>query len=65
MSQVVSTTVKCQDPGDDSGDVIVELPPEILTAMGIGVGDHLSIELVDGVIVLKPVREANERTHTE
>jgi len=51
-------TVKCQDPGDGSGDFIVDLPPEVLRELGVTVGDQLSIGLIDGVIVLKPVREA-------
>lgn len=65
MKQSKSWIVECQDPGDSSGDVIVELPDEVLTVMGVGIGDQLSVELVDGVIVLKPVREANEKTRTE
>ena len=59
MTQSARTTVKCQDPGDGSGDVIVELPPDILKEMNLAVGDKLSIELVDTVIVLRPVREPN------
>ncbi|MNJ19277.1 hypothetical protein D3C77_135970 [compost metagenome] len=59
MTQSARTTVKCQDPGDGSGDVIVDLPPDILKEMNLAVGDKLSIELVDSVIVLRPVREPN------
>ncbi|QEU01797.1 AbrB/MazE/SpoVT family DNA-binding domain-containing protein [Pseudomonas oryzihabitans] len=59
MTQSACTTVKCQDPGDGSGDVIVDLPPDILKEMNLAVGDKLSIELVDSVIVLRPVREPN------
>ncbi|WP_295483199.1 AbrB/MazE/SpoVT family DNA-binding domain-containing protein [uncultured Pseudomonas sp.] len=59
MTQSARTTVKCQDPGDGSGDVIVELPQDILKEMNLAVGDKLSIELVDTVIVLRPVREPN------
>lgn len=59
MKQLESWTVKCQDPGDNSGDVIIDLPDEVLTEMGIGVGDQLSVELVDGVIVLKPTHEVS------
>lgn len=59
MTQSARTTVKCQDPGDGSGDVLVELPPDILKEMNLAVGDKLSIELVDTVIVLRPVREPN------
>lgn len=47
---------ECQDPGDGSEDVIIDLPPDILAAMDVGLGDSLSIELVDGSIVLKPIR---------
>lgn len=39
------------------GDVIVDLPPEILKEMNLAVGDKLSIELVDSAIVLRPVRD--------
>ena len=59
MTQSARTTVKCQDPGDGSGDVIIDLPPDILKEMNLAVGDKLSIELVDSVIVLRPVREPN------
>ena len=56
MNRSVPLTAKCQDPGDGSGDVIIDLPPEILAAMNVGIGDQISIELVDGLIVLKPIR---------
>lgn len=59
MTQSARTTIKCQDPGDGSGDVIVELPPDILKEMNLAIGDKLSIELVDSLIVLRPVREPN------
>lgn len=58
MSESLRTTVKCQDPGDGSGDVIIDLPPDLLKGMDLGIGDSLSIELVDGAIVLKPIRGA-------
>ncbi|MBX8596816.1 AbrB/MazE/SpoVT family DNA-binding domain-containing protein [Pseudomonas cichorii] len=61
MSASVQTTVICQDPGDGSGDVIIELSPAILAELKIGLGDSLSIELVDGLIVLKPVPDAEEK----
>jgi antitoxin ChpS len=61
MTQSVRTKVKCQDPGDGSGDVIIDLPPDILKEMNLAVGDKLSIELVDSVIVLRPVREPNPK----
>ena len=60
MSESRWTTVKCQDPGDGSGDVIVDLPPHILEGLDVGVGDSLSIDKVDGVIVLTPIRDAEK-----
>ncbi|KKM26214.1 hypothetical protein LCGC14_1587040 [marine sediment metagenome] len=41
MSESVRTIVKCQDPGDYTGDVIVELPPDVLAGMDVGLGDSL------------------------
>lgn len=59
MTQSVRTLVKCQDPGDGSGDVIIDLPPDVLAAINVGLGDSLTIELVNGAIVLRPIRDAN------
>ncbi|WP_419737271.1 AbrB/MazE/SpoVT family DNA-binding domain-containing protein [Pseudomonas sp. COR18] len=59
ISQSMPMTVKCQDPRDGTGDLIVDLPPEILKQFDLDVGDQLSIEVIDGVIVLTRVREAN------
>nr|WP_314876906.1 AbrB/MazE/SpoVT family DNA-binding domain-containing protein [uncultured Pseudomonas sp.] len=52
------TTVKCQDPKDGTGDLIIDIPDEMLLALGVGVGDELSIEVVDGVILLRPLSRA-------
>ncbi|WP_241507420.1 hypothetical protein [Pseudomonas sp. AFG_SD02_1510_Pfu_092] len=52
MSKPVSTTVKCQDPGDGSGDVIIDLPQDVLKALNVELGDLLSVELVNGPIEL-------------
>ena len=56
------TIVKCQDPGDGSGDVIIDLSPDVLAAMNVDLGDSLSIELIDGSIVLKPVRDTDTQS---
>jgi antitoxin component of MazEF toxin-antitoxin module len=58
MSKPVRTTVTCQDPGDGSGDVIIEIPPDVLQSMNLKLGDLLSIELVNEAIVLRPIRDA-------
>ncbi|MFK3643654.1 MULTISPECIES: AbrB/MazE/SpoVT family DNA-binding domain-containing protein [Pseudomonas] len=57
----MKTTVVCQDSADGSGDVIIDLPPEILAAMGVGLGDLLSIELVNESIVLKPIHDIDSK----
>jgi len=62
MSESVRTVVKCQDPGDGSGDVIIDLPPDLLGEMHVGLGDSLSIELIGGSIVLKPVRDRDTQS---
>jgi len=44
MATSESWRVVCQDPGDGSGDVIVELPPALLEKLGWALGDELVIE---------------------
>ncbi|VVM52506.1 hypothetical protein PS673_00842 [Pseudomonas fluorescens] len=60
MNATQSWTVKCDDPEDGSGDIIVNLPPELLKNLGLVLNDVLTIELIDGDIVLKPVRQRRE-----
>ena len=62
MTQSVRTLVKCQDPADGSGDVIIDLPPDVLAAINVGLGDSLTIELGNGVIVVRPIRDANTQS---
>lgn len=57
MSDCESWIVKCQDTADGTGDVMVDLPKEILAKFGLDIGDMLTIEIVDGAIVLKPIRD--------
>lgn len=59
MNESMRTTVKCHDPGDGSGDVIIDLPDNILGRMDLHIGDSLIIELIGGSIVLKPIRDAD------
>lgn len=59
MNDSVRKIVKCQEPGDDSGDVIIDLPDDILESMNLRVGDFLTIESIAGSIVLKPACEAD------
>lgn len=48
-----SWRVVCQDSGDGSGDVIVELPSELLAKLGWTVGDELTVEKSEEGISLK------------
>lgn len=48
-----SWRVVCQDPGDGSGDVIVELLSELLEQLGWGLGDELTVEAEEENICLK------------
>lgn len=56
MNEPDRWTVKCQETADGSGDVIVDLPPELLARFSLSIGDELTIEVIDGVLVLKPTR---------
>lgn len=49
-------TVKCQRAADGSGDVIIELPLDLLAEMGLSLGDDLDVEVLDDAIILKPRR---------
>lgn len=51
-------TVKCQNSGEITDDVIVNFLLEIMKGVGLPVGGQLSIELTNPVIVLKLVCEA-------
>lgn len=58
-----SWRVVCQDAGDNSGDVIVELPSELLERLGWNLGDELTIEKGEDHISLKlQQRSVNARS---
>jgi antitoxin ChpS len=65
MSESERWTVKCQETSDGSGDVIVDLPPELLARLGLGLGDELTIEVVNGAIVLKPKQNTSPSPRTQ
>lgn len=56
MNENERWTVKCQDTADGSGDVIIDLPLELLATLGLEVGDELTITTTKDAIVLKPTR---------
>jgi antitoxin ChpS len=47
--------VKCQDPADGSGDFIIDFPPDLLASLGLSIGDVLTVDVIDGAIVLTPM----------
>ena len=46
------------DAGDGSGDVILNLPDELMTLMGWAIGDSLSIEFVDSSIKVTKIKSS-------
>lgn len=50
----------CHDAGDGSGDLIVEIPSEVLEATGLRLGDKLNLELVGMDLVLTPIRDSSQ-----
>ncbi|WP_434768065.1 antitoxin Xre/MbcA/ParS toxin-binding domain-containing protein [Pseudomonas triticicola] len=56
MSESLRWTVRCKDTGDGSGDATLNLPRELFSQTGLGVGDVLTIEVVNSVIVLQPLQ---------
>lgn len=54
MNESERWTVKCQDTADGRGDVIVDLPPELLAKLGLEVADDLTITTTKDAIVLRP-----------
>lgn len=55
MSKVYTATTK--EVEDGSGDMIVELPPELVDELGWKEGDVLQYELINGAIHVKKKEE--------
>jgi len=53
VSKFLRWTVQYQNTKDGGGDVIIDLPTDLLTQSGLGAGDVLSIEVVYGSLVLR------------
>lgn len=52
-------TAICRDADDGSGDLIVDIPTELIEAMGLEPGDKLELELVGKALVLTPHRNSS------
>jgi putative toxin-antitoxin system antitoxin component (TIGR02293 family) len=55
MSETERWVAKCQSTEDGTGDIIIELPPELLDQMGLGIGDDMELTVANGTIVLTPM----------
>nr|WP_245729806.1 AbrB/MazE/SpoVT family DNA-binding domain-containing protein [Pseudomonas benzenivorans] len=53
-----SLRVACQDAGDESGDLIIELPADLLNKLGWSVDDQLTVEKSEELIALKLKQKA-------
>lgn len=53
-------TAVCHEAGDGSGDLVVQIPPKVIEGMGLRYGDKLELELVDGALVLTPIRDGSQ-----
>jgi antitoxin ChpS len=54
----MSVTTKIRKQG---GAAVVTIPPAVLKMMQLEIGDQLSLEMADGELVVKPVRNARKR----
>lgn len=54
----MSVTTKIRKQG---GAAVVTIPPAVLKMMELEIGDQLSLEMADGELVVKPVRNARKR----
>lgn len=61
MSDSLRTTVLCRGPRDGSGDTVIDLSPEALEAMNVGLRDNSTMELVHDLIGLKPIRDTDSK----
>ena len=54
-------TVTCQDAADDTGDMIVPLPDDLHSQMGLVIGDTLTVEKQpDGSLTLTNISQATQ-----
>lgn len=47
-------TIRTQQPNDSSGDLIINLPSDLLNQMSLTIGDKLTVDVVGRSIILKP-----------
>jgi len=54
MTEARCWIVECQYAADGSGDLIIDVPPELLASSRLSIGDVLTVEVIHGAIVLTP-----------
>jgi hypothetical protein len=53
---------QCIDAGDGTGDFFIELSLELLEEMGLRVGDDLAVDIVSGVLILRPLKSGSSES---
>ncbi|PHN33228.1 antitoxin Xre/MbcA/ParS toxin-binding domain-containing protein [Pseudomonas sp. ICMP 460] len=54
-------TIQCQETNDGSGDLIINLPSELLNQMALAIGDDLTVDVVGHSIILRPTSDLATR----
>ncbi|WP_196358063.1 AbrB/MazE/SpoVT family DNA-binding domain-containing protein [Pseudomonas syringae group genomosp. 3] len=54
-------TIQCQETNDCSGDLIINLPSELLNQMALAIGDDLAVDVVGRSIILRPISDLATR----
>lgn len=62
MSELLQKTVICQDSGDGSGDLVIEIPQHVLESMKVAPGDSLHMDIVDSVLMLSAIHGLDTKT---
>jgi len=53
MSRQRTWSVECKDAGDDSGDAVILLPREVMSAAALSIGSTLTLEIVKDALILR------------
>lgn len=54
-------TIQCQETNDGSGDLIINLPSELLNQMALAIGEDLTVDVVGRSIILRPISDLATR----
>lgn len=62
MSELLQSTVICQDLGDGSDDLVIGIPQYVLESMKVAPGDSLNMDIVDGILMLTAINGLDTKT---